>query len=64
MRNRIRSDGQEWLNDDMKYFMDHPLQEANDEFSETEKRITNLKNKAYYVKCDLKIAIKRMIKHG
>lgn len=64
MRNRIRSDGEEWLNEDMKYFMDHPLQEANDEFSETEKIVANLKNTVYTAKCNLKNAVKRMIKHG
>lgn len=63
MRNRIRSDGEEWLNEDMKRFMDHPLQEANDEFSETEKKITNLKNDVYYAGYDLKTVIKKMIKH-
>lgn len=62
MRNRIGFNGAQWLRNDMKYFMDHPLVEANQVFDKKQKRIVNIKNVPYSVKYDLKNAIKKMVK--
>lgn len=64
MRNRVQTNGEEWLSKDMKSFMSSSLTDSNDVYSEVEKKKTNLLNAAFYFKYDLKRIIKRMIRYG
>lgn len=43
MRNRVCSDGTEWLNKEMKSFLSQKLYDNNDEFNETQKKKVNKK---------------------
>lgn len=62
LRNRICLDGTEWLQPEMKKFMESKLKESNPEYNEKQKRKLNSKNYVY-MKCSiLKKKFKRILK--
>lgn len=50
LRNRVDSEGKQWLSESMNQFMQGKLKEENKEYTEEEKRRINLKNKMYQPK--------------
>ena len=62
LRNRICTDGSEWLKPEMKHFMDTKLWQSNKEYSAMKKASTNCHIKGKIVKEKLKHTLKKVFK--
>lgn len=61
LRNRIQTNGVEWLQPEMKAFMQSKLVNSNKEYTEEEKKKINIKNLKYIRKNKIKQKIKQYI---
>lgn len=62
LRNRICSDGSEWLSPEMKSFMSSKLYESNKEYAEHEKVVINKKLRKLAIQRDIKSKIGNSVK--
>lgn len=62
IRNRVCTDGSEWLTTDMKNFMSSKLIESNSEYDKNEKRQINKINQKYIKMKKIRAKIKKIIK--
>ncbi len=62
LRNRVCTDGSEWLKPEMKHFMSTKLWQSNKEYSALKKARTNCYIKGIVAKEKIKYALKRFIK--
>ncbi|WP_455669347.1 radical SAM protein [Phocaeicola sp.] len=57
IRNRVKEDGSEWLQSELKSFFNSTLVESNREYSEKEKQIIKIKNSVFDV---MKLSVKKV----
>lgn len=62
LRNRVCTDGSEWLKPEMKHFMGTKLWQSNKEYSQIKKTIANCQIKYISIKKKVKFVLKRIIK--
>jgi hypothetical protein len=62
LRNRLCSDGTEWLQPEMKMFMQTKLKDSNTVYNEKEKKKINNKNRTYAQYISLRKKLKKIIK--